>query len=203
MCEDKPAEVIKEEISSYDRWEKLESNYVSSGFILRVIKFQELLSTRLSTSNNSLKIYVTDIRNKVKELKRISASISDWILVTMLLNNLDGKFKEFVYRLLVHMKDKTPEFDEIVALLYEEKRLLKKNIKEQALYIVINKFNKKQKKKKRSASFNRGRGNDNNSNNSIALKLFKNPNSSNYKGDEKPLDYFRYSLTKTNKKRAY
>ena len=61
----------------------------------------------------------------------------------MLLNNLNKKFKEFVHRLLIYMKNKTPEFDKIVALLYKEKRLLKKNIKKQALYTVINKFNKK------------------------------------------------------------
>ena len=67
----------------------------------------------------------------------------------------------------------------------------------------MNKFNKKQKKKKRSTLFNRGRENNGNSNNSIALKLFKNLNSSNYKGDEKPLDCSKYSLTKSNKKRAY
>ena len=65
----------------------------------------------------------------------------------------------------------------------------------------MNKFNKKQKEKKRSALFNRGRGN--NSNNSNALKLSKNLNSSNYKGDEKSFKYFRYLLTKIGKKRAY
>ena len=70
------------------------------------------------------------IRNKTKELKRILVLILDWILVTMLLNNLNRKFKEFVYRLFVYIKNKTPEFNEIVALLYEEERLLKKNIKE-------------------------------------------------------------------------
>lgn len=126
MCEHKPAEAIEEEVSSHDRWKKLESNYVSSSFILRVTKFQELLSTHLSTSNDSLETYVADIRNKAKELKRMSASIPDWILVTMLLNNLDGKFKDFVHRLLVHMKDKTPNFDEIVALLYEESVFLRR-----------------------------------------------------------------------------
>ena len=61
----------------------------------------------------------------------------------MLLNNLDEKFKEFVYRLLIYIKNKTLEFNEIVALLYKEERLLKKNIKKQALYTTINKFNKK------------------------------------------------------------
>ena len=47
----------------------------------------------------------------------------------MLLNNLDKKFKEFVYRFLVYIKNKTLEFNEIVALLYKENRLLRKNIK--------------------------------------------------------------------------
>ena len=39
MCEDKPVEAIEDEASLYDRWEKLESNYISSGFILRVTRF--------------------------------------------------------------------------------------------------------------------------------------------------------------------
>ena len=39
MCEDKSIEAIKEKISLHDRWEKLESNYVSFDFILRIIKF--------------------------------------------------------------------------------------------------------------------------------------------------------------------
>ena len=47
----------------------------------------------------------------------------------MLLNNLNKKFKKFVYRLFIHIKNKTLEFNKIVALLYKEKRLLKKNIK--------------------------------------------------------------------------
>ena len=47
----------------------------------------------------------------------------------MLLNNLNKKFKEFVYRLLIYMKNKTLEFDKIIVLLYKKNRLLKKNIK--------------------------------------------------------------------------
>ena len=129
IYENKSIEAIKEKISLHDRWEKLKSNYVSSNFILRVIKFQELLNTRLSISNNSLKIYIIDIRNKIKKLKRISIFISNWILITILLNNLNKKFKEFVYRLLIYIKNKTLKFNKIVALLYKEKRLLKKNIK--------------------------------------------------------------------------
>ena len=202
MCEDKPAEAIEDEASSYDRWEKLESNYVSSGFILRVTRFQELLNTRLSTSSNSLESYVAGIRNKAKELKRMSAPIPDWILVTMLLNNLDGKFKEFVHRLLVHMKDKTPEFDEIVALLYEEERLLKKDTKEQALFTAMKKFNKDQDEKKRASLFNRG-GSGGNSNNSNAPKLSKNLNSSNYKGDGKPPKCSKCPPTESGKKRTH
>ena len=47
----------------------------------------------------------------------------------MLLNNLNEKFKEFVYRLLIYMKNKTLKFNKIIALLYKEERFLKKNIK--------------------------------------------------------------------------
>ena len=47
----------------------------------------------------------------------------------MLLNNLNKKFKEFIYRLLIYIKNKTLEFNKIVVLLYKEKRFLKKNIK--------------------------------------------------------------------------
>ena len=200
MCEDKPAEAIEEEVSSHDRWEKLESNYVSSGFILRVTKFLELLSTRLSTSNNSLETYVAGIRNKAKELNRMSAPIPDWILVTMLLNNLDGKFKEFVHRLLVHMKDKTPDFDEIVALLYDEERLLKKDTKDQALFKAMKKFNRDQEDKKRSSSSKKGGSGGNNSN---GPKPSKNPNSNNYKGDGKPPECPKCPPTDDGKKRCH
>ena len=77
MCENKSIEAIKNEASLYNRWEKLKSNYVNSDFILRVIRFQELLNTRLSINSNSLELYVIDIRNKTKELKRISTLILD------------------------------------------------------------------------------------------------------------------------------
>ena len=146
---------------------------------------------------------MTGIRNKAKELKRISASIPDWILVTMLLNNLDGKFKEFVHRLLVHIKDKIPDFDEIVALLYKKERLLKKNTKKQALFTAMKKFNKEQKEKKRASLFNRGGSGNNNSNNSNAPKPSKNPNNSNYKGDGKPPKCFKCPLTESGKKRTH
>ena len=47
----------------------------------------------------------------------------------MLLNNLNKKFKEFVYCFLIYIKNKTLEFNKIVVLLYKKERLLKKNIK--------------------------------------------------------------------------
>ena len=47
----------------------------------------------------------------------------------MLLNNLNKKFKEFVYYLLIYMKNKIFEFNEIIVLLYKKERFLKKNIK--------------------------------------------------------------------------
>ena len=65
---------------------------------------------------------MVNIRIKSKDLKRMGAPIADWILVTLLLNNLDSKFKDFVYRLITRL-DELPDFDEIVTILYEEDRL--------------------------------------------------------------------------------
>lgn len=95
MCEDKPAEAIEEEDVSQNRWQKLETDYTDSGLVLRFTKLQESWSTSLGSSGNSIETYVANIRTKSKDLKRMGAKIDDWILVSLLLNNLDVKYKEF------------------------------------------------------------------------------------------------------------
>ena len=42
MCEDKPKDVIEDLELAMKRWAKLEEDYVDSGFILRLIKLQDL-----------------------------------------------------------------------------------------------------------------------------------------------------------------
>lgn len=119
----------------------------------------------------------------------MGAPIDSWILVTLLLKNLDGKYKDFVHRLVTQLDD-TPDFDKIVTCLYEEDRRLKRDNKDQAMAAAMKKYNKEQEEKKASRGNNsnnrgrrktgRGRGGHNNNCND---RPSKNPNSTNYKGD--------------------
>ena len=149
MCEEKPAEAIKEEEIATNRWHKLERDYVNSGFVLRSIKLQELWATTLASSNNSIEVYVANIRTKSKDLKRMGAPIADWILVALLLNNLGTKFKDFLHRLVTQFDD-VPDFDRIVTLLHVEERLIERYNKESATTAAMKRFQEDQEKRKNS-----------------------------------------------------
>ena len=130
MCEEKPAEAIEDVDLAMSRWNKLEEDYTDSGFVSKFTKLEELWSTSLGNSGNSMETYIANIRTKSKDLKRMGAPIDEWILVTLLLNNLDSNFKDFVHRLVTQLDD-LPDFDKIVTLLHEEDRLLKRDHKKQ------------------------------------------------------------------------
>lgn len=129
MCEEKPKEAIEEEEYAMNRWLKLQTNYQDSGFVLRFTKLQELWLTSMTSSSNSMETYIANLRTKSKDLKRMGAPIDEWILVALLLNNLDSKYKDFVHRLITSLDD-VLNFDKIVTLLDEEDRLLKRDNKE-------------------------------------------------------------------------
>ena len=76
----------------------------------------------MRNSENSVETYIINIRTKSKDLKRMGAPIANWILIALLLNNLNSKFKDFVYRLITRL-DELPDFNEIVIILHEEDRL--------------------------------------------------------------------------------
>ena len=135
---------------------------------------------------------MANIRIKSKDLKRMGAPIDDWILVALLLNNLDAKYKDFAHRLITQLGN-LPDFDQIVNYLHEEDRLLKRDNKDQAMAAAMKKFQKEQDDRKaRSDPNQRGRNSSNHrrnsdNNNNSGPKISKNPNSPNYKGDgEKP-----------------
>ena len=132
MCEENPAVAIEDEDVAQNRWEKLEkdyTDYTNPRFVLRFIKLEELWSTSLGSSGNSIETYVANIRTQSKDLKRMGAKIDDWILVSILLKNLGVKYKEFVHRLVTQLDD-SPDFDRIVTLLHEEDRRQKRDRKE-------------------------------------------------------------------------
>ncbi|CAF9916357.1 hypothetical protein IMSHALPRED_003053 [Imshaugia aleurites] len=148
MCEDQPAESIEDVDGAMNRWTKLESDYMDSGFVLRFTKLQELWNTTLLSCNGSIQTYVANIRTKSEELKRMGAGIDEWILVSLLLNNLGIKYKDFVHRQLTQSID-PPDFDKVVTLLHEEDRLKRDN-KEQAMAAASRNFKKKKEEKKNS-----------------------------------------------------
>ena len=71
----------------------------------------------------------------------MGAIIDSCILIILLLNNLNEKYKDFIYRLIIQLDD-IPNFNKIVTLLYKEKRLLKRDTKEIAIIAAIKRFQK-------------------------------------------------------------
>ena len=163
----------------------------------------------MASSDNFMKTYVINIRAKSKDLSRIRARIDEWILVSLLLNNLDIKYKDFVHRTITSLNE-VPDFDKIVTLLHEEERLLKRDTKEQAMAAAMKRFKQEEDEKKVSDRGNSNSNRDRDStrdrggrNNNITQLIFKNSNSTNYKGDGDPPECSKCHLNKNNNKRLH
>ena len=189
MCEDKPREYIEDEEFAQDRWTKLENHYQSSGFTLRFTKYKEFIHTTMANSDNSIESYCTNLRSRSRELKKMNAPISEWLMVAVLLDNLGEKYSSFVHR-IVASRDEVPEFDKVVTMLYEEDRLLKSdkhNIAMAAAAKNKGNGNSNGKGNNRGGSNSRGgRGGQNDGNTNTGDRHSKNPRSTNYKGDGDP-----------------
>ena len=161
----------------------------------------------MTSSGNSMKTYVINIRAKSKNLNRMEARIDEWILVSLLLNNLDIKYKNFVHRTITSLNE-VPDFDKIVTLLHEEERLLKRDTKEQAMAAAMKRFKQEEDEKKTSGrgNSNRGRGSTRGRggrNNNTTQLISKNPNSTNYKGDGDPPECPKCHPNKDGSKRLH
>ena len=133
MCEEIPADKIEDLSTATERWMKLKMDYTSSGFVNRFTKLEDLWHLRPSGSENSIETYVANRRFKAEELKEMGSPIEEWIVVSILLSNLDIKYKDFKHRLLASGLEKNPSFDQVIPLLHEEEeRLLKRENKDQA-----------------------------------------------------------------------
>ena len=146
MCEEKPAEKIEDLPTATERWMKLKMDYTSSGFVDRLTKLEDLWHLRPNGSENSIETYIANIRSKAKELKEMGSPIDEWIVVSILLSNLDAKYKDFKHRLLTSGLEKNPSFDQVIPLLREEERLLKRESKDQACIRCGLKFQRKRPK---------------------------------------------------------
>ena len=77
MCEDKPAEYIKDDEWATNRWITLQSHYMDSGFTLRFTKYKEFIHTTMANSDNNVETYCTNIRSRARELKKMNAGIDE------------------------------------------------------------------------------------------------------------------------------
>ena len=185
MCEENPADKIEDLLTATERWMKLKMDYTSSGFrfVNRFTKLEDLWHLRPSGSENSIETYVANIRFKTKELKEMGSSIEEWIVVSILLSNLDTKYKDFKHRLLASGLEKNPSFEQVIPLLHEEEeRLLKRENEDQAaLATASNSKGKSQNNRDNSSKSSNGKS-KRNINNDLPSPS-KNPNSPNYKGE--------------------
>ena len=56
----------------------------------------------------------------------MSAAIDQWLMVAVLLDNVEENYPQFVHRVVASGDEVlVPDFDKVVTMLYEEDRLLK------------------------------------------------------------------------------
>ena len=116
---DKPTSMIEDMEDAFSIWCMLKKNYQDLGFTARHIAFQKLTKTTVGDYEGSVDSYIHGIRTNAKDLKNMNATVPDWILVLILLNNLDDKYTDFVHRIVLTATGE-PDFEEVVKLLYEE-----------------------------------------------------------------------------------
>ena len=126
-CTDKPASMIEDIEDAFLIWCILKENHQDSGFTARHTAFQKLTATTVGDYEGSVDSYIYGIRTNAKDLKNMNATVPDWILVSILLNNLDDKYIDFVHRIVVKATGE-PDFEEVVKLLYKEDRQAKREV---------------------------------------------------------------------------
>jgi len=186
--EDKPREHIDDISWAGSMWVMLKEQYQETGFNHRHTIFRQLVDLTIVNCNNSVDPYITTIRAKQKELKRMGVNFPEWLYVSILLYSLDGKYKEFVHRTITTLAKKTdPDFEILAAQLQEEERLSKKEnnaSSASALAAQLQKFKDKAREQSRSRDNKYSRGGDNNR--PRPKPNGKNPNDKDYIGEGDP-----------------
>jgi len=121
-CEEWPRDVIEDVDTAHEQWSKLQELCQDSGFASRHYTLQELLCTSLTSCGNSVDTYVMTIQAKAKDLKKMNAGIPEWFTVSILLNNLDGKYRDFAHRIIMTLETREPDLGDIIIMLFREDR---------------------------------------------------------------------------------
>jgi len=103
-------------------WLKLKKLYEVQGFNARYLTFMTLLSHHYNLSK-FIENYVDQLKTSSQCLQEMNSIFSDWVILTVLLNNLNFTFNVFVMakRQFIHITTST--FDFLVAELIDETRM--------------------------------------------------------------------------------
>jgi len=103
-------------------WLKLKELYEVQGFNVRYLTFTTLLSHHYD-SFKFIEDYVDQLKTLSQHLQEMNPTFSDWVILTVLLNNLEFTFNAFVTakRQFIHVTTST--FDFLTAELIDEARM--------------------------------------------------------------------------------
>ena len=131
-----PADLVDDLDSAFDVWSVLQQQYSDVGFTARHTTYQKLVTTTLASCNNDLSNFIVTLRSLQRDLRDMGYPVEEWTVVSNLLSNLDGHFKEYVSRAITSTN--LPSFEEIAASLQELDRMNKRDDQAIALRAQMN-----------------------------------------------------------------
>jgi len=103
-------------------WLKLKKLYEVQGFNARYLTFMTLLSHHYNLSK-FIENYVDQLKTSSQHLQEMNSTFSDWVILTVLLNNLEFTFNAFITAKRQFICITTSTFDFLVVKLIDEARM--------------------------------------------------------------------------------
>ncbi len=121
LCQDDFKRFIQD-LSAHQMWLKLKKLYKVQGFNARYLTFTTLLSHHYNLFK-FIENYVDQLKTSSQWLQEMNSTFSDWVILTVLFNNLEFTFNAFVMtkRQFIHITTFT--FDFLTAELIDETRM--------------------------------------------------------------------------------
>ncbi len=111
-----------QDLSAHQMWLKLKKLYEVQGFNTRYLTFMTLLSHHYDLSK-FIEDYVDQLKTSSQCLQEMNSTFSDWVILTVLLNNLRFTFNAFVMAKCQFICVTTSTFNFLVAELIDEARM--------------------------------------------------------------------------------
>lgn len=99
--------------------------YDDTGFTAKHHITQQLVAISLTTKGGDVDAYIGAILANKREQEHLKCGFPDWWFTSVLISNLDGKFKDFAQRQA--LKKALPNFEEVAAELREVNRMTKRD----------------------------------------------------------------------------